>query len=391
MYDSTPVPVRLVGKGKPGEESRGWTTASDSDNPIHFRLHGMASAGAGGMLHPSMCDWSPGLYKTEIAWNQSRDGHPSDSEDPSSSRLVDGVHTRHPPYAKNDLVDMHDGSPKTPPAGSHFPVDSSQEPKSSLVIGGPGVESRSETPRPASGDTYTSQPKLDGSYLYQQKSVLVLGSTVGEALDSRTLGADIALGFEESFPPAEIGVREGQPDEPCGVLNPGMCDWPPEPYKTGVPWNQSRDRELATDSGHPILLLESNINNTKTCPMEETCGGLVPTWGGRVVSAQPWAGGQKNKALGAFPSEWMPPWCSLADGRGYGGSALGDGDPGAGSPKPPLESALSPEYLPPCLAANSLGHRVEELMSHFFQGREQHPLQDLQDVAEELNAIVGSR
>ena len=146
MRDFTPMPVRVVGKGKPGEESRSETTASDSDNPIHFRLHGMASAGAGGMLHPSMCDWSPELYETKIIWNQSLDGHPSGSEDPSSSSLVNGVHIDQPPSTKSDLIDMHAGSPETPQTGSHLLVDSSQEPKSSLVIGGPGVESRGETP-----------------------------------------------------------------------------------------------------------------------------------------------------------------------------------------------------------------------------------------------------
>ena len=169
MCDFTPMPVRVVGKGKPGEESRSETTASDSDNPIHFRLHGMASAGAGGMLHPSMCDWSPELYETKIIWNQSLDSHPSGSGDPSSSSLANGVHIDQPPSTKSDLIDMHAGSPETPQTESHLLVDSSQEPKSSLVIGGPGVESRGETPRTASGGTYTSQPKLGSSCLYQQK------------------------------------------------------------------------------------------------------------------------------------------------------------------------------------------------------------------------------
>ena len=170
---------------------------------------------------------------------------------------------------------MHVGSSETPTSGSHLPVDSIPEPESRLDIGVPWDESRGETPGTASDGTYTSSPDSSGYHLHPIKDGLIPNPTFVGVPDSRSSGAEVSANPGKPSPHPE-GVREGQIDEPCGVLHPSMCDCTSEPIDKGVPWSQSRVGGLAADSGLPLLIKNNTFNKPRTFLREEcSMGGSV--------------------------------------------------------------------------------------------------------------------
>ena len=194
------------------------------------------------------------------------------------------------------------------------------------------LDSGSDSPCPSEGD-------------------LALSPTLVGVSDSRSLGADSVLGAGKPQPISLNGVHESQPDEPCGVAHPSMCDWPPEPYKTGEPWNQSRGGWLSTDSGQPLLLKRSvvtEISPTPTTLPKEEYGSAPPFWEQKEGSSSPFV-------------DSAPPLAPL-----------------------PLFPA-SPD------AANSLGRKVDQFLEALFSGAEEPPLPELKEVTKDLDALLDLR
>ena len=435
MCDLTPAPVGRIGTGRPAVESRRETTASDSDIPQNsIRVHEVAFTGAGGELHPSMCDCTSEPYKTGGPRSQSLDGLPSGSENLPSSRVVESMCTIHPPDARGDYqhqkycdlapghgftcapdsrtqgarsssdsdktsndipYGMHVGSSETPTSGSHLPVDSISEPESRLDIGVPWDESRGETPGTASGGTYTSSPDSSGCHLHPIKDDLVPNPTFVGVSDSRSPGVDVSTDSGKPSPSPQ-SVREGQPDEPCGVLPPSMRDCTSEPINKGVPWSQSRVGGLAADSGQPHPIKNNTFNNPGTFLREEcSVDGSVAAGENRHLSAFNRADCREENARSATCPGVGPTEPSYQDGRGDGGTILGGGVPRARSRRRPedTESPLVPSSLFPASlgAARSLEHTVDELLAILFSDPDESYLPVLDVSCEDFGNELDSR